>query len=343
MKLNINIKLFLSALFLLLLSLFYGTNANASAPIDGSAKADQNACGGNGSGTITRPGTTSCELEPDIFKITFLRIDFCTSDPAPPTTGTPLGRASCSTFFKNDDGAEVTVVKGVAGTIGEASDYKMVPYGTYTHGVITMKTTFKYTASVLFNGNMGDTDGNGNTTTCVTKEPAGGASTIIYGFHNSLNAANSNVDCSANAVAEEIIVGVNTVTMDSDNDCNHKWNFTGSSGVVAAYLLEVDGTLHNNVGAEGGVQIDQVVSTDPATAGCTSGTSNGVTQIMGVMALGDPIVVDPSTTGFQMQYNTTQGMRLDMSGTANDMYKFDAAFFDFTIKMKKARARGAWR
>ena len=341
MKLNINIKLFLSALFLLLLSLFYGTNANASAPIDGSSKASQQPCEGNGTGTITQPEEVSCELEPDTFKITFLRIDFCTSDPTPPTTNTPLGRASCSTFFQNDDGAEVTVEKGVAGTIGEASDYKMVPYGSYTHGVITMKNTFKYTSSVLFNGNMGDRDGAGNTTTCVTKEPAGGASTVIYGFHDGINAANSNVDCSAGAVAEEIIIGVNTMTMDDNNDCNHKWNFTGTSGVVAAYLLEADGTLHANVGAEGGADIDQVKTN---TDGCRSGESSGMTQIMGVMAQEVPIVVDPSTTGFQMQYNTTQGMMLDMSsGTANDIDKFDAAFFDFTIKMKKARARGAWR
>ena len=39
-----------------------------------------------------------------------------------------------------------------------------------------------------------------------------------------------------------------------------------------------------------------------------------------------------------MEYNTSQSMRLDMTNTNDDIYKFDVAFFDFTLKAKKARS-----
>ena len=308
------------------------------------SKADQNACGVNGNGTIQRPGATlrndTCELEPDEFKMTFTRLELCTGAPTPPGPQVAVGRDGCSTFFKNDDGAEVLVVKGVAGQIGESGDYSAIPHGSYTHGIISMKTTFKYKSSILFDGAMGDIAGEGNTTTCVTKAPGGGADTVIYGYHDSLNAAGSNVDCDAGAVAAEIIIGVSTMDVTS-NDCDHTKTFNGTNGAVDAYLVEDDDTLHNNVGA---TDANQVKGTDPATAGCESGSSNGVTKIMGVMPFGDPIVVDASTGGLQMEYNTTQSLALSMTGTANDIYKFEVAFFDFTLKAKKAaRSRGSWR
>ena len=45
-----------------------------------------------------------------------------------------------------------------------------------------------------------------------------------------------------------------------------------------------------------------------------------------------------------MEYNTTQSMAMAMTGTANDIEKFEVAFFDFTLKAKKStRSRGSWR
>lgn len=334
MKLDINIRVLFSGLFLIFfMSVFYAPNANAK-PDGTSTKAEQNACGGNGTGTITQPGTISCELESDIFKITFTRLDLCRTDPTPPTISTPIDRSTCATFFRKDSGAETTVIKGVAGSIGESADYSAVPHGTYDFGVVTMLSTFKYTSSVLFNGEMGDTDGGGNTTTCVTKAPAGGASTVIYGFHNGLDADNSNVDCSANAVAEEIIIGINTMTMDGDNHCNHLLNFTGTSGTVNGYAVQADGTLVDAVGVAPNDK-DQIRN---GVAGCASGTDNGIKAVIGVMPFAESIVIGPSTSGLQMEYNTSQSMRLDMTNTNDDIYKFDVAFFDFTLKAKKARS-----
>mgnify|MGYP003326253292 CR=1 FL=1 len=346
MKLNINIRMFFSLLTLLfLMTVFNISYANENdppiTPTLTASKADQTACGGNGTGTITRPGTTNCELEPDEFKMTFTRLELCTSAPTPPSPSIAVGRENCSTFFRNDDGAEVLVVKGVAGQIGESGDYSGIPHGTYTHGIISMKTTFKYKSSILFTGAMGDVDGVGNTTTCVTKAPGGGADTVIYGFHNGLDSAGSNVDCQAGAVAQEIILGVNIMSMeDTSNDCNHTLNFEGTNGTVQGYLVQDDDTLHDDV-VTSGDDVDQIPSGD---VGCRSGESGGITKIMGVMPLGDPIVIDASTGGLEMEYNTTQSMAMAMTGTANDIEKFEVAFFDFTLKAKKAaRSRGSWR
>ena len=343
MKLNINIRMFFSLLTLLfLMTVFNISVADAgTTPTRTQTKASKTQCGGNAVKLIEQPGTTNCEFEPDEFKMTFTRLELCTSAPTPPSPLIAVGRGNCHTFFRNDNGSEVLVVKGVAGQIGDTSDYSGIPHGTYTHGIISMKTTFKYKSSILFTGAMGDASGGGNTTTCVTKAPAGGADTVIYGFHNGLNAANSNVDCGAGAVAEEIILGVNIMSMENiSNDCNHTLNFEGTNGTVQGYLVQDDDTLHDDV-VTTGTDVDQIPSGD---AGCASGNSNGVTKIMGVMPLGDPIVIDASTGGLQMEYNTTQSMAMAMTGTANDIEKFEVAFFDFTLKAKKStRSRGSWR
>ena len=331
MKLDINLRLLFSAFFLILLaSTIYPTNSNAQKPSGTAARADNVACGGNGTAIITDPGTTSCELQPDIQKINFLRVDLCTAEPTAPTTSAPLDRTNCATFYRNDDGSEVTVQQGAGTQIGTAADYSAIPHGTYTYGVVTMGTVFKYTASVTFDATVTDTSGTGGTTTCVTRP---GSNAIMYGWHDSQNAAKSNVSCTANAVASEISIGINTMSMDGNN-CKHLLNFNGTNGNVAGYLLEADDTLHNDVSGT-----DIVLA---ASDGCTSGTTNEVSKIMGVMTLATPIEIAANTVGMQITYNNTQGLKLDLGGDSS-IYKWDVAFFDFTITAKKARSRGSWR
>ena len=331
MKLDINLRLLFSALFLILLaSTFYPTNSNAQTPDGTAQRADSVACGGNGTAIITDPGTTSCELQPDIQKINFLRVDLCTAEPTAPTTSAPLDRSNCSTFYRNDNGSEVTVQQGAGTQIGTASDYSAIPHGTYNFGVVTMGTVFKYTASKTFSDTMTDTGGGGSTTTCVTRP---GSNAIMYGWHDSQNAAQSNVSCAANAVASEISIGINTMAM-SGNNCKHLLNFNGTNGNVAGYLLEADDTLH-----------DDVPGTDivPSSSdGCTSGTNNEISKIMGVMTFGTPIEIAANTVGMEIEYNNTQSLKLDLGGDSS-IYKWDVAFFDFTITAKKARSRGSWR
>ena len=330
MKLDINIRIFFSALFLLLLaSAFSATYSYAKKP--GSSGTNLGECVGNGTGTITRPNTTECELQPDVQKLSWKRIDLCTADPAEPTTSTATGLANCSTFFKNDAGAEVSVKKGTGTQVGKAADYFPIPHGTYTHGIITMSPIFKYKSSILFDGSMTDPAGV-SSTTCVTKPAANDAT--VFAFTDNLNFANSNVDCSANAVAAETTLGINIMHMDDDGKCFHLMNFNGTNGNVAGYLLEADGTLLDGVGADDRIARGQT--------GCQSGSSGGITSIMGIMNLVKPITIGPSTAGIQIAYNNTQGMLLDLS-SQDTFYKFNIAFFDFTLTAKKARARGAWR
>ena len=333
MKLDINLRVLFSALFLILLtSTIYPTNSNAEKP---SSVVTQSApCVGNETGIITRPETTDCELQPDIQKITFLRIDLCTEEPTAPTTSAPLDRTNCKTYFKNDDGAETPVTKGAGAQIGDTSDYLDVGYGTFTHGSITMSSVFKYTSSVTFTGTMTDVSGAGGSSTCVTRP---GSIDIIYGYSDNINAAQSNVSCTANAVASEISIGINTMTMDGNNDCNHLLNFNGTNGIVAGYALEADDTLVDGVGA---VDTDQIKN---GANGCNSRNSNGISKVMGVMAFATPLVIGANTAGIQVEFNNTQGLKLDDGGGTNRVYKWDVAFFDFTLTAVPKRTKGTIR
>ena len=333
MKLDINLRVLFSALFLILLaSTIYPTNSNAQ-PLDTQTRASalSEECGGNGTAIIEDPDRTSCELQPDTQKINFLRVDLCTEEPTGPTTSAPLDRTNCATFFKNDDGSEVVVEEGVGSQIGTASDYSTLPFGTYTYSVVTMGTVFKYTASKTFTADMTDTSGSGGSRICVTRP---GTNPIMYGLHDNQDANNSNVSCTANAVASEISIGINTLTVTDAGDCKHLLNFTGTNGNVAVYLLEADDTLHNDV-----TVLDIVPS---SSSGCTGGTNNEVSKIMGVMTLATPIEIAANTVGMQIAYNNTRALKLDLC-CDSAIYKWDVAFFDLTLTAKKSRARGAWR
>ena len=239
MKAVFNIKAFFILLFLTFLSLvFYSNIANALEPTLSVARSNPE-CTGNAGGVITQPGTTHCEVTPDSQKITWYRVELCKSKPTGPTTSAVVDRSDCSTFYQNDSGSEVSIAKGVGTQIGTASDYTAVPYGNYTYGIITLGSTFKFTSSVTFNGNI--SDGTNSTTTCVTKVSSLGT---IYGYDDRINStAKKNLSCASGATAAEITVGVNTLTMDGNNDCNHLLTFQGTTANVAAYMLESNGTL----------------------------------------------------------------------------------------------------
>ena len=318
MKAAFNIKAFFILLFLTFLASVFNFNiANALDP-SGSVARNNPECTGNAGGVITQPGTTHCEVTPDSQKITWYRVELCKSKPTGATTSALVDRSDCSTFYQNDTGSEVAIAQGVGTQIGTAADYTTVPYGNYTYGIITLGSTFKFTTSVTFNGNVGDRTN--DTTTCVTKVSSEG---IVYGYHTEINTfAKGNVSCASGATAAEITVGVNTLTMDSDNDCNHLLTFQGTTANVATYMLESDGTLVTGVG---GTDTDQIKN---GVTGCEAGVSNGVSLIQGIMAL--DLKITPDTTGIQIKYNNTRGISLTM-GNSNVMNQFDSAFFDFDL------------
>jgi hypothetical protein len=334
MKFDINLRLLFSAFFLILLaSTFYPTNSIALEP--SATQTERNPkCAIISPGILDQPGTQNCELQPDVQKLTFLRIDLCTEKPTGPTVSVPIDRSNCTTFFRDDDGAEVSVKLGEGTAIGNSGNYSSVPHGTYTYGVATMSNLFKFTSSVTFDGTMTDVSGSGGSATCVTRQ---GTETPLYGYSDNLNAAQSNVSCDNGAVASEITVGINTLTMDGNDDCNHLLNFSGTNGIVAAYLLESDDTLVTGVGA---TDTDQIKN---GLTGCIHRTDNGVSKIQGIMEFGTPIVIGPRTAGIEIKYNNTRGMALNDGGGTNRVYFWDMAFFDFTMTAKAARARGSWR
>ncbi len=323
MKVDISIRVFLLLIFLSILSItFYASVSNAQ-PGTTVTRNDPE-CTGNG-GTITPAAANNrCEFTPNAQKLTFYRLDLCTSRPTGPTTSAQVNRSSCSTFFKNDSGAETEVKKGVGTAIGTASDYTALPYGTYTFGLVTMGSTFKFTTSQTFNATMSDRSN--SSTTCVTKVSSLGT---IYGFENRINtAAKSNVDCTAGATAAETTIGVNTLTMDGDDDCYHAVTFQGTHVNIDAYLLETDLTLLDGVGATDADQIKNGV------AGCTGGAAHGISRIIGVMPLAKAVKITPQTSGLQIKYNNTRGLTKSMTGTTNMIGYFDSAFFDFDLIAK---------
>jgi hypothetical protein len=340
MKLDINIRIFLIALFFsLLASAFNAKVSHAQVPTV--TVANNNAlCAGNpvSGGIFTQiDAGGSCEFQPDVQKINFYKLELCTEAPIGPTTSVITDNSKCVTFYQNDGGSFVTVKRNAGTQIGKAEDYSSVPHGTYTHGVVTMGAIFKFKTTVTFDAAMLDNGGVNGTTTCVTKTSALGK---IYGRQENLQTFESgNVSCLSGAVAEEIELAVNTLTTGpNDNDCNHLINFTGTSGVVAAYLLESNMTLVDGVGD---VDTDQIKD---GTTGCKPNVDNGVARLLGIMEYETPIVIGPSTAGLQIKYNNLRGMAIDMnSSTDHKFWKWDMSFFDFTLTAKKSRARGAWR
>ena len=338
MKLKLNFKSnFILSLFLILSVLAFSPNsAEAKKPDPENTKSEINGiCPGDPTtgGVVERPGTTDCEFQPDEQKITFYRIELCTSEPTAPTLTAQVDRSSCSTFFNNDDGSEVLVIKNQGTQIGSAADYSALPHGTYTHGIITMGSVFKYKASVTFNGAMIDNGGNSGTT-CVTKASSLG---IIYGFSEGLdNFAKGNVNCQAGATAEEIEMGINTMTMDGSNNCFHRLNISTDFGIVNGYLLESDFTTQSNV-----------TTSDVAaqgSTGCTAQTDNEIKYILGVLPFSSPLIINSRTAGLEVQYGNSRGMMVDVdSGVSNKFWKFDGGFFDFNLRAKqKRRSRGAF-
>ena len=325
MKLELNFKS-LTILFLLtcvtLITISTALNAKPTDSVNPVARNDEKCAGGAILDRIT--DNTDCETTPDIQKVTWYRLDLCTSEPTGPTLTATVDRTNCSTFYKNDNGSEVSIVKGTGTQIGSASDYTALPYGNYTYGIVTLGNEFKFKTVATFSGTMGDGDST-DSARCVTQSSSLGT---IYGDENRINSsAQRNVICDDTQVAGETTVGVNTLTTLNTN-CFHLITFKARNIAIDTYLLEADGTLNDNV-ATSGALIDRVTRN---AAGCISGTNNGVSRVQGIMPMN--LKITPETTGLQIRYNNTRGIMVDMSSANNEIFKWDSAFFDFELIAK---------
>ena len=324
MKISINIKS-LSFLSFLFLATFYVTSALS---IDSIARAPQ--CTGNSTGTIDPSGVISssvdkCDVQPDTQKLTFYSITLCAAKPTPPTSTTAHDLSNCSTWYENASGSEVTVANGTATAIGTEADYSVVPYGNYTYAIMEFDPVFKFKASVTMDVAVNDfRGGTSGSTTCVTKV-TNESDGIIYGFENFSGTDNakylkSNVDCASGAVAAEISVGLNAMTIDElSGDCIFEGLYAGTDETVEAYAVKSDGKLQTTGGA------------------CTAGTSNSISRVFGYLPVS--LDIDDRTTGFQIRYNNTRGLGLKFDeNTTSDPFKLEKielAFFDMTGTLTK--------
>ena len=323
MKISINIKS-LSFLSFLFLATFYVTSALS---IDSIARAPE--CTGNSTGTIDPSGVISssvdkCDVQPDTQKLTFYSITLCAAKPTPPTSTTAHDLSNCSTWYENASGSEVTVANGTATAIGTEADYSVVPYGNYTYAIMEFDPVFKFKASVTMDVAVNDfRGGTSGSTTCVTKV-TNESDGIIYGFENFSGTDNakylkSNVDCASGAVAAEISVGLNAMTIINNNECVYEGSYAGTDETVEAYAVKSDGKLQTTFGA------------------CTAGASNSISRVFGYLPVS--LDIDDRTTGFQIRYNNTRGLGLKFDeNTLSDPFKLEKielAFFDMTGTLTK--------
>ena len=314
-------KKFLSAIVLVFL---FTINATAT-PGTSIARSDPE-CTGNG-GTLSLFGTTDCVFTPDLQKVTFYRLDLCNSKPSGPTTTLVTDRTNCSTFFKNDNGYEATITKNIINQIGTKNDFFALPFSNYKYGIIEIDSVFRYKTSVNFVANVSEAFGSNSSKTCVTKVSSLGT---LYSYDSRATSyAKGNVDCSGTTNAQEVSVGVNSLTRNL-GDCFHAITYQGSNANIDAYLIESDGTLHDGVGA---VRTDMIKS---GSNGCTMTNNHGVEKIIGIVPFN--IKIDRETNGIQIEYNNTKGIGLDaltIGGMANKIYQFNNnAFFDFNLITK---------
>ena len=342
MKLNIDLKFLYLFIGIIFISIMYSTKAIS---IDDVSKPPECTESTTGVVTISSGPATDCITQPDQQKITFYQFDFCTAEPSAPTLTSNLIKNGCSTFFKNENGAEVTVEYQNGTAIGSESDYSAMPYGTYTHAIITMDQVFKFKDTVTFaSANINDalagnniaTDGE---TTCVTKAST---PTIAWGMKtfdqgDAVNYRIGTVNCGDDLTAEEISVGINTIGgTDESGNCLTSGRFAGTNSDVDVFLIDVSGNLVNGT-AEG--------------TGCVNNGRGTGDKIIGVMPLS--LKIDRNTSGFKVRYNNSHGIMLDFSNSNTDntapfwLLNMDSAYIDMTITAVQKRTRrprtGDWR
>ena len=327
MKLNIHLKFLYLFIGIIFISIMYSTKAIS---IDNVSKPPECTESTTGVVTISSGPATDCITQPDQQKITFYQFDFCKAEPTAPTLTSSLIKNGCSTFFKNENGAEVTVEYQNGTAIGSESDYLGVPRGTYTHAIITMDPVFKFKNTVTFaSANINDADAGSNRaedgeTTCVTKisTPA-----IAWGMkdidgEDAENYAVGTVNCGDGLTAEEISVGINTIGgTDESGNCLTSGRFVGTNSDVDVFLIDSSGNLVN--GTAGGT-------------GCVDNESGTISRIIGVLPIS--LKVKRNTSGFKVKYNNSNGVMLDFSSNDADssapfwLIGMDSAYFDMTIE-----------
>ena len=337
MKLNIDLKFFYIFLGITFISIMYSTKAISfeGAYVNGKwtiPSVDE--CAISSTGVITMTSATSCSFQPDEQKLTIYQVDFCTAAPTSPTTSTPIIKNGCTTFFKNDSGSEVTVEYQRSTPIGTKSDYSGVPYGTYTHAIISFSPIFKFKTRVTFaSANVRNWDGSA-ASTCVTK--ASGADHLYSHPAVTIWSAGfafdrGTIQCGDDLTPAEFSYFINSMNIKTDliPTCKHSVNFIGSSETILTHVINSSGNL---------IDGKDCIPED---------NSGGIDKILAVIPI--TIKVDSNTSGFSVEWLNKTGAMLNMDNVFVHTSPFridsiDPAPFDISIEAIQKRARrGAWR
>ena len=337
MKININLKSLYIFLEIAFISIIFSTiAASFEGEFDEDGRwiiASVDECTTSSTGVITMTSATSCSFQPDEQKITVYQLDFCTAAPTSPTETTPIIKNGCTAFFKNDIGSEVTVEYQRSTPIGTESDYSRVPYGTYTHAIISFSPIFKFKTRVTFaSANVRNWDGSA-ASTCVTK--ASGADHLYSHPSVSIWSAGfafdrGTIQCGDDLTPAEFSYYVNSMnaTTDSIPNCEHSVNFIGNSETILTHIINSSGNLIDG-------------------EDCTPGDESGIDKILAVIPIA--IRVDSKTSGFSLKWLNKTGAMLNMDTVFVHTSPFridsiDPAPFDILIEAVQKRARrGAWR
>jgi hypothetical protein len=327
MKLNIDLKFLYIFLGIAFISIMYSTKTLSFevAYVNGKwtiPSVDE--CAISSTGVITMTSATSCSFQPDEQKLTIYQVDFCTAAPTSPTESTPIIKNSCTTFFKNDSGSEVTVEYQRSTPIGTKSDYSGVPYGTYTHAIISFSPIFKFKTRVTFaSANVRNWNGSA-ASTCVTKASKAGhlhshPAAAIWSAGFALN--RGTIQCGDDLTPAEFSYFVNSmeVTDDGTPDCKRSVNFIGSSETIITHIINSSGNLIDG-------------------EDCTGGSKIGIDKILAVIPI--TIKVDSKTSGFNLQWINKTGAMLNMDtkwdiDSPFTIDSIDPAPFDILIRKKR--------
>ena len=326
MKLNIDLKFLYIFLGITFISIIFSTKAISFE--DGIYVNDiwtipsVDECTISSTGVITMTSATSCSFQPDEQKLTIYQVDFCTAAPTSPTTSTPIIKNGCTTFFKNDNGSEVTVEYQRSTPIGTESDYSGVPYGTYTHAIISFSPIFKFKTRVTFaSANVRNWNGSA-ASTCVSK-----ASVLSHLYTNLAPYFGNDeglfnrgtIQCGDDLTPAEFSYYVNSMnaTTDSIPNCEHSVNFIGNSETILTHIINSSGNLIDG-------------------EDCTGGSKIGIDKILAVIPI--TIKVDSKTSGFNLQWINKTGAMLNMYPYDSSPFRIDSidpAPFDILIRKKR--------
>lgn len=332
MEININLKSLYIFLGIAFISIIFSTIAvSFEGEFDEDGRwiiASVDECTTSSTGVITMTSATSCSFQPDEQKITIYQIDFCTVAPTSPTTSTNIIKNSCTTFFKNDSGSEVSVEYQKSTAIGTESDYSGVPYGTYTHAIISFSPIFKFKTRVTFASANVRHFGGSAESTCVTKASTGGLlyshpfTTAIWSSGFGFN--RGTIQCGDDLTPAEFSYFINSMNITTGTiACQHSVNFIGSSETILTHIINSSGNLLS-------------------PGDCIAGNKNEIDKILAVFPI--TIKVNRFTSGFKLGWLNKTGAMLNMDTMFENPSPFkidsiDPAPFDISIEAVQKRTR----